>query len=56
MSNNLKQYGLETKENFILYLKQLIISTKQELDILKRYNNELENLIHENNFDKEIKK
>jgi hypothetical protein len=48
---NLKVYALETKENFILYLRQLIISTHVQIKYHQRYIDELRGLIELNRFD-----
>jgi len=52
MSNNFKSYNLDNKENFIIYLRGLIIMTHKHISVYKRYVDELDKYIKENEYDK----
>lgn len=47
---DLKRYDLETKENFALYLKELIILTHRNIMIYKRYIKELRRIVEESDY------
>lgn len=50
MGKNLKIYSLESKENFLLYLRRLIRSTYAEMKTLKIYTSELKDFIEKNEY------
>lgn len=47
---DLKNYDLETKENYIIYLKELIILTHKHMMSHKRYIMELNDILEKNNY------
>ncbi len=53
---DMKKFELDTKENFIIYLRRLIQNTQSEIRTLKRYLKELELLIIDREYDKNPKK
>lgn len=52
MTNNLKTYKLDKKEDYILYLRHLIIVAHKHMVIYKRYLDNLEKYINKNEYDK----
>lgn len=52
MTNNLKIYKLDKKEDYIVYLRHLIILAHKNMMVYKMYLNKLEKYINQNEYDK----